>query len=418
MRRTEGDHRCIEAATALAGRPHANGGVRVQHLASLGEDFGDGLAGLLVIHRQGVEQLARFGPAVLVDAEAAALLEVIHQASDSCAIATMQVEQQALEVRRNHDVHGRRQGRVQGFLDVLVAAHEAVQDVVAVGRHDQLADRQAHVARQVTGEDIAKVAGGHRERHGTRRTTQLQGRMEVVDDLGHDPRPVDGVDRHQASALEEALVGEAGLDHLLAVVEVAFDGDVVDVLAQDGGHLPTLHFRNPVVRVQDEDVDVIATLAAFDGRRAGIAGSGADDHHALAALLQDVIQQATQQLQGEVLERQGRAVEQLHHPFVAIELAQRCHRAMGEDAVGFLEDLLEVGIGDAAADEWAHDPERQLVIRQASPRGDFFLGETRQVLRHIETAIAGQTGQQYIFEIQGRCLAAGADVTHKSKPSV
>jgi len=58
------------------------------------------------------------------------------------------------------------------------------------------------------------------------------------------------------------------------------------------------------------------------------------------------------------------------------------------------------------------------VIRQAGPGSDFFLGEARQVFRHIEAAVRGQTGQQDIFEIQGRCLAAGADVTHKSKPLV
>src|SRR5690554_6340913 len=109
---------------------------------------------------------------------------------------------------------------MQGILVILVAAHEAVQDVVAVGRHYQLADRQPHVARQVAGEDVAEVAGGHREGHGAQRPAQLQGGMEVVDDLGHDPRPVDRVDRHQPGALEEALVGEAGLDHFLAVVKL------------------------------------------------------------------------------------------------------------------------------------------------------------------------------------------------------
>ncbi|MCO7519471.1 hypothetical protein NJG22_19915 [Pseudomonas sp. VA159-2] len=324
----------------------------------------------------------------------------------------MQVEQQALEVGRNHDVHRRRQGRVQGILDVLVAAHEAVQDVVAVGRDHQLADRQAHVARQVAGEDIAEVAGRHRERHRAGRATQLQGRVEVVDDLGHDPRPVDRVDRHQAGALEERLVGEAGLDHLLAVVEVAFDGDVVDVVAEDGGHLPALHFRHALVRVQDEDVDVVATAATFDGSRAGVATGGADDHHALAALDQHMVEQAAEQLQGEVLERQGRAMEQLHHPLVAVELAQRCHRGVGEVAIGFFEDLLEVGIGDAALDERAHHPEGQLVVRQAGPGGDFFLGEAWQVLGDVQAAITGQASQQDVFEVQGRSLAAGTDIAH------
>jgi len=30
----------------------------------------------------------------------------------------------------------------------------------------------------------------------------------------------------------------------------------------------------------------------------------------------------------------------------------------------------------------------------------------------VQTAVSGQTGQQDVFEIQGRCLAAGTDVTH------
>jgi len=44
--------------------------------------------------------------------------------------------------------------------------------------------------------------------------------------------------------------------------------------------------------------------------------------------------------------------------------------------------------------------------------GDLLDGEARQVFRHIEAAVAGQTGQQHIFEIQGRSLAASTDVAH------
>nr|WP_263974802.1 hypothetical protein [Pseudomonas muyukensis] len=186
----------------------------------------------------------------------------------------------------------------------------------------------------------------------------------------------------------------------------------MDVVAEDGGHLPALHFRHTLVRVQDEDVDVVATAATFDGGRAGVATGGADDHHALAALDQHMVEQAAEQLQGEVLERQGRAVEQLHHPLVAVELAQRRHRGMGEVAVGFFEDLLEVGIGDAAVDERAHHPEGQFVVRQAGPGGDFFLGEAWQVFGDVQAAITGQASQQDVFEVQGRSLAAGTDIAH------
>ncbi|MNF86421.1 hypothetical protein D3C84_688570 [compost metagenome] len=117
-------------------------------------------------------------------------------------------------------------------------------------------------------------------------------------------------------------------------------------------------------------------------------------------------------MQGKVLEGQGRAVEQLQHPLVAVQLTQRRNRCVGEHAVGFFKDFLEIGIRNAAGDERAHHPEGQLVIRQASPGSDFFLGETWQVFRHIEAAIAGQAGEQHIFKIQGRRLAAGTDITH------
>ncbi|MNQ89728.1 hypothetical protein D3C85_1050440 [compost metagenome] len=186
----------------------------------------------------------------------------------------------------------------------------------------------------------------------------------------------------------------------------------MDVLAENRGHLATLHLGHTVVRVQDEDVDVFAVLAAFDGGRAGITGSSADDHHALAALFQHVVEQTTEQLQGEVLERQGRAVEQLQHPFVAVQLTQRRNGAVGEHAVGFFKNLFEIGVRNAAGDERAHDAEGQFVIRQAGPGGDFLLGETWQVFRDVQTAVGGKTSQQDVFEIQGRCLAAGTDVTH------
>ncbi|MNO96008.1 hypothetical protein D3C76_876660 [compost metagenome] len=186
----------------------------------------------------------------------------------------------------------------------------------------------------------------------------------------------------------------------------------MDVVAEDRGHLPTLYFRHTLVRVQDEDVDVVATAATFDGGRTGITAGGANDHHALAALDQHVVEQAAEQLQGKVLEGQGRAVEQLHDPLVRIQLAQRRHGRVSERAVGFFEDLLEVGIGDAAGNERAHHTEGQFVVRQASPGGDLFLGEAWQVFRDVQAAVAGKASQQHIFKVQGRCLAAGADIAH------
>ena len=170
--------------------------------------------------------------------------------------------------------------------------------------------------------------------------------------------------------------------------------------------------------MQDEDVDVFAMLAAFNGSRTGITRGGTDDHHALAALFQHVIEQTAEQLQGEVLERQGWAVEQFQHPFVAVQLTQRCDGTVREHAVGFFKNLFEIGVRNAAGHERSHNPKGQLVIRQASPGSDFFLRETWQDFRDVQTAIGGETCQQDVFEIQGRCLAAGTDITHEGKPLV
>ena len=164
--------------------------------------------------------------------------------------------------------------------------------------------------------------------------------------------------------------------------------------------------------VQDENIDVFTVLAAFNRRRAGVAGRRANNDHALCALFKHVVEQAAEQLQGEIFERQGRAVEQLHDPFVAIELTQGCNRSVSKHAVGVFQYFFEVGIRDAACHKRTHHSECQLVIRQTSPRSDFFLRETWQVFWHVQTAIAGQTGQQHVFKIQGRCLAAGTDIAH------
>ncbi|MNZ86221.1 hypothetical protein D3C78_1050380 [compost metagenome] len=111
-------------------------------------------------------------------------------------------------------------------------------------------------------------------------------------------------------------------------------------------------------------------------------------------------------------------MEQLQHPFVTVQLTQRCNGAMGEHAVGFFKDFLEISVWNAAGDKRAHDAEGQLVIWQTGPGSDFLLGETWQVFRDVQTAVGGKACQQDVFEIQGRCLAAGTDVAHRGKPSV
>jgi hypothetical protein len=61
---------------------------------------------------------------------------------------------------------------------------------------------------------------------------------------------------------------------------------------------------------------------------------GADDGDPLAARGEHVVEQAADHLQGIVLEGQGRAVEQLQEPEVAVELLQGRHGGVAEAGIG------------------------------------------------------------------------------------
>ncbi len=166
------------------------------------------------------------------------------------------VEQQPLEVRADLDVHRGRGGRGNRAGRVVAVGERTVEDVVDVGGDDQPLDRQAHLRRDIAGEDVAEVAGRHREGDLALRRAKLERGGEVVHHLRHQARPVDRVDRADVEAAGHRGVAEHPLHHRLGVVEAAVDGHVVDVGRLDGGHLPALDVAHPAFRVEHEDVDV------------------------------------------------------------------------------------------------------------------------------------------------------------------
>ena len=152
------------------------------------------------------------------------------------------------------------------------------------------------------------------------------------------------------TAVAERRVGEQRLHEVLAVVEGALDGDVVHVGRVDRGHLAALHVAHPTGRVEHDDVEACrgptqASMAA----EPGVARGGHDDGGPLAAGGQLVVEEAADELQGDVLEGQRRAPEELEQVQVA-ELDDRAH-------VGVVEG--GVGVGDHR---------REVVARRSSPR--------------------------------------------------
>src|SRR5581483_5126929 len=107
---------------------------------------------------------------------------------------------------------------------------ELVEHVVLVGRQDQMPNGQTHLARDMTGEDVAEVPGRHSERHWFA-DLAYHGEIcfEVVDRLRDHAGPIDRVDRADAVARLEACVAAYAFDDVLAIIEHATDANVEDV---------------------------------------------------------------------------------------------------------------------------------------------------------------------------------------------
>ena len=203
--------------------------------------------------------------------------------------------------------------------------------------------------------------------HERRRLGERLRRNDVVDGLGHHPRPVDRVDRRQIVAIAEGGVVEHRLDEILAIVERSLDGDGVHVRRVDRGHLSALDVAGASERIQDHDVDVVAARHTVDRRRPGVAAGGADDRDPLAALREDVVEHPADELQCNVLERQCRPVEELLHPLVGADLDQRDHCRMAEGGVRLGAEVGQGHFIDVGADEWQHHLDGSLDVVVAPP---------------------------------------------------
>ena len=159
-----------------------------------------------------------------------------------------------------------------------------MKHVVAVRRYDQLFDRQTHLLRQITRKNIAEVASGHRKTRRPINAAKGQRRIKVIDNLRHDARPVDRVDRHQPATIrQEGLGHKARFHHRLAVVEVTLNRDVMNIGRHDGCHLTTLDLRDTLMRMQNENIDIVAALAALDSGASRIARCRTHNHDFFAA---------------------------------------------------------------------------------------------------------------------------------------
>ncbi len=362
----------------------------------------------LVDHRKGgpVVEAGRVEAVVVGHLGGADLAEAGEQLGGAGSVPSGQLEEQPFVVGRHLDVHGGAGGGHHRPGDERTVGRPAREDVVAVGPDHELIDGQAHLLGDPPGEDVAEVARRHRERA----PTQPSDGGDVVDDLGHHPGPVDGVHGRQAHLLPEGHVGEERLHEVLAVVEGALDGDVVDVRGVDRRHLATLHVAHPTGRVEHHDVEPVAAHAGLDGGGAGVAGGGNDDGGPLVTLLQHVVEEPADELQGHVLERQRRTPEQLEQVEL-LQLHQRAHVGVVEGGVGLGHHGLEHISLDGALDEGPHDVDGDGGV--GPHLGPHLRAEGGPGLGNVEPTIGSQSAEQHVGEAEHRSRTARGDVVHQ-----
>lgn len=242
--------------------------MRVQDIPAVDVEVLDSLLRLLVADALALEVPLRRIQDLLVHGEAALVLEVLEPLLDLLARLLLvplvvhagragelvgEEPEQPLEVRGHQDVHCGAQGLahavlvrldavlrqaalglapVHGVLLVVPAAPEAVEDVVLVGRDDELINREAHALGEVAGEDVAEVAGRDDEADlvgGVVGGALLEGEVgfEVVGCLGQDAGPVDGVDGAELLGCVDFGVCEEGFYGVLGRLALAEMKNVV-----------------------------------------------------------------------------------------------------------------------------------------------------------------------------------------------
>ena len=411
-----GEHDHGRRNAFLPGRGDADGGVRVGENAGLLEETANSDLGLVLAHRMGDEKMAQLVKLGSLQMKRPCGAELGHEPRHPLGFAPADLEQEALEIARKLNVHARAGSGNHAPRLENPRRENARQTVIEVRGNNEARDRQAHAARRVTCENITEIPGGHGERHRPIGRAQRHRGGEVIDDLGEDAGPVDGVDAGEIEAVAKAHVAEQRLHQSLAVVEGAFDGDVVHVALHRRGHLPPLHVAHPAFRVQDEDVDGVEPTKGFNGGGAGIAGGGADHRGAAAVALQRAVHQPRHHLHGQVLEGERRPMEQLEQPRARCDLPQRRHGGMVEAGISLFQHGFEVGESRVVRKIRRHHLIGGLGIIEAGKSGDGISVELRPGLRHVQPAVAGKAGQKRPFEEKRRRLTPCADISQSVNP--
>ena len=153
---------------------------------------------------------------------------------------------------------------------------------------------------------VAEVAGGHDDADLGRGVGTFLGDAQpggdVVADLGEQACPVDGVDGTDVPGGLEVGVHVDGLDQVLTVIEHTVDGDVDDVVVEEGEHLGALEGGHASGGGEHDDGKSGAAAQRVFGGGAGVAGGGTHDSQPVAAAGELIFEEFAEELHRHVFE--------------------------------------------------------------------------------------------------------------------
>ena len=337
-----------------------------------------------------------------------------------------EVEQQPLQIAGDQNVHRGADGGMERPVPIVNAGTEEIrQHIVAVGRADQLAYRQAHALGIIRCQNVAKVTGGDAEVHLVTHgngviPNQIAVSGDVVDHLRQNTAPVDGIGGGQEESppvqlRPDGFIGEDPLHAGLGIVKVADDRPDVHILSLLGHHLLLLYGGHAVLGIVDLNPGLWHVGKALHGRLAGIAGGGHQNagRPLLAGFPQGCGQQLGQHLQCHVLECGGGTVPQLQTIGAVLHLSDRSRRGIVKllRAVGVMAEGQQLFLR-VIRQVQSHDPGRPLGILHGDQAFQKMPVDLGDLFRRQQAAVPAQAHFHGFRCGQGYALVPCAVILH------
>ena len=121
----------------------------------------------------------------------------------------------------------------------------------------------------------------------------------------------------------EVGVGGHGLDHILAIVEYAFEGNVEDVGVVETEHLCLLEWGHAAGRGEHEDLNAVPPAHGVFGGGPGVTRSRPNNGEGFAPSAQLVFEEFPEQLHGDVFKGGGGSLGKMANIHAVFQLGHR-----------------------------------------------------------------------------------------------